>query len=139
MEALILTTTERPRRVLLVDDDEDIVDVLGSGLRSKGYRVETFTNPSAALTAFAPHRYDIAVLDVRMMPFDGMELYRRLKGLDPKLIVCFLTAYADMMTERPTGIRFLQELMGHEKLMGQNKTYFVERKSFEAWVCPGRD
>jgi FixJ family two-component response regulator len=52
-----------------------------------------------------------------MMPFDGLELYRRLKGLDPRLAVCFLTAYADMITERPSGILFLKKPVSLADLM----------------------
>ncbi len=99
----------KPKRILLVDDDQAVLEALGSGLQLRGYRVTTYANPSTALTEFVPRLYDIAVLDVRMAPMDGMELYRRLKGLDSHLAVCFLTAYADMITERPSGIRFLQK------------------------------
>ncbi len=99
----------KKKRLLLVDDDEGILEALGRGLRNRGYRVATYTNPSMALSEFVPDSYDVAVLDIRMGPIDGMELYRRLKGLDPHLAVCFLTAYADLITERPAGIRFLQK------------------------------
>ncbi len=106
---MAFATKLKSKRVLLVDDDQGVIEALGSGLESRGYRVATYTNPSTALTEFVPHLYDVAILDVRMAPIDGMELYRRLKGLDPHLAVCFLTAYADMITERPAGIRFLQK------------------------------
>jgi two-component system, OmpR family, response regulator len=104
-----MVVKQRPKRVMLVDDDEAVVEVIGIGLRKKGYRVDAFTGPPAALAAFVPHSYDVAILDVRMGPFDGLELYRRLKGLDPRLEVLFLTAYADVVKERPDGIRFLQK------------------------------
>ena len=100
---------QRPKRVMLVDDDEADVEVVGLGLRRKGYRVDSFSDPSAALAAFMPRSYDVAILDVRMGPFDGLELYRRLKGLDPRLDVLFLTAYADVVKDKPDRIRFLQK------------------------------
>ena len=106
---VVTVARQRPNRILLVDDDMDIVEALRAGLDGRGYSVEAFTNPSAALAAFGPGRYDVAVLDVRMSPFDGMELYRRLKSLDPRLRVCFLTAYADLIIDRPPGSRFLQK------------------------------
>ena len=71
--------------------------------------MEAFTDPSVVIAAFAPGRWDVAVLDVRMAPLDGLELYRRLKGLDPRLAVCFLTAYADVVRDKPDGIMFLQK------------------------------
>ena len=100
---------QRPKRVMLVDDDEAVVEVVGLGLRRKGYRVDSFSDPSAALAAFMPRSYNVAILDVRMGPFDGLELYRRLKGLDPPLDVLFLTAYADVVKDKPDRIRFLQK------------------------------
>ncbi len=107
--AAVRATRLGAKRVLRVDDDRGILDALGSGLERRGCRVRAYSDPSAALAEFAPNHYDIAILDIRMGPIDGMELYRRLKGLDSQLAVCFLTAYADMITERPTGIRFLQK------------------------------
>jgi FixJ family two-component response regulator len=104
-----MVVKQRPKRVMLVDDDEAVAEVIGIGLRKKGYRVNSFNDPSAALASFAPHSYDVAILDVRMGPFDGLELHRRLKGLDPRLAFLFLTAYADVVKERPDRIRFLQK------------------------------
>ena len=109
MDGVLTAVKQRPKRVILVDDDEAVVEVLGIGLRKKGYRVDAFHDPADALVAFVPRSYDVAILDVRMGPFDGLELYRRLRGLDPQLNVLFLTAYADVVKEKPRGIRFLQK------------------------------
>ena len=109
MAGVVLVTKQRTKRVLLVDDATDIVEAIGNGLKRRGYRVDAYSDPSAALASFKPRSYDVAVLDVRMRPIDGLELYRRLKGLDQGLVVLFLTAYADVVTEKPDGIRFLQK------------------------------
>jgi two-component system, NtrC family, C4-dicarboxylate transport response regulator DctD len=95
--------------ILLVDDDSDVVEAIGNGLRRKGYQVRSFLDSAKALANFVPQTYDIAVLDVRMGAMDGLELYRRLKGLDSQLAVCFLTAYADVIRDKPGGVRFLQK------------------------------
>jgi DNA-binding NtrC family response regulator len=105
----LMVGKQRPKRIMLVDDDEAVAEVVGIGLRKKGYRVNSFNDPSVALASFAPHSYDVAVLDIRMGPFDGLELYRRLKGLDPRLDFLFLSAYADVVKDRPDRIRFLQK------------------------------
>jgi DNA-binding response OmpR family regulator len=116
--AIALSVRLRPKRLLLVDDDQGVVDALADGLQKRGYQTETYTDPSEALADFSPRLYDIAILDVRMRPIDGMELYRRLKGLDPRIAVFFLTAHADMIKERPSGIRFLQKPVSLAELVG---------------------
>lgn len=106
---MLLVSRQKAKRVLLVDDAEDVVEAVGSGLRRRGYQVDAFNDPSDVLESFKPRSYDVAILDVRMGPISGMELYRKLKGLDSRLAVLFLTAYADTIKDKPDGIRFLQK------------------------------
>ncbi|MDE1852553.1 MAG: response regulator [Thaumarchaeota archaeon] len=96
-------------RVLLVDDDVDVKDALETGLRTRGYHVQAYDDPTAALADFVRDSYDVAVLDVRMRPFDGLELYRRLRLVEPGLAICFLTAYADTIKEWPSDALLLQK------------------------------
>jgi DNA-binding response OmpR family regulator len=100
---------QKVKRILLVDDDEAITRVLRSGLENRGYKVETYTDPLVALAGFQPGKYDVAVLDVRMQPMDGIELHQRLRSIDSGLATCFLTAYADAVEDRPPGAIFLQK------------------------------
>lgn len=99
----------QPMRVLLVDDDLDVKDALETGLRTRGYHVEAYDDPNAALAAFMRDSYDVAVLDVRMRPFDGLELYHRLRMVEPGLAICFLTAYADTVKDWPADALLLQK------------------------------
>ncbi len=114
-----MMTVQEAIRVLLVDDDKAITQALKAGLESRGYWVRTFNDPMSALAGFTPGAYDVAVLDVRMQPMDGLELHRRLRGLDPKLPVCFLTAYADSIKDRPKGLEFLQKPISLGNLAGR--------------------
>ena len=82
-----------PRRVLIVDDEVDITDALKAGLERRGFQVETFNDPRAALQKFRPSHYDIAILDIRMPKMNGFELYREMRRVDPRANVCFLTAF----------------------------------------------
>lgn len=81
------------RRVLIVDDEEDITDALKAGLEHRDFAVETFNDPRAALSKFRPDVYDIAILDIRMPKMNGFELYREMRKVDGKASVCFLTAF----------------------------------------------
>ncbi len=82
-----------PRRVLIVDDEVDITDALKAGLERKGFSVDAFNDPQAALAKFKPGSYDISILDIRMPKMNGFELYREMRKVDGKASVCFLTAF----------------------------------------------
>jgi DNA-binding response OmpR family regulator len=87
-----LNESDEPR-ILLVDDDPDIVEVLKRGLMVNGLQVDAYTSPQEALQSFKPNVYDIAILDIRMPAMTGFQLYRELKRLDLAIAVCFLSAF----------------------------------------------
>jgi two-component system, OmpR family, response regulator ChvI len=80
-------------RILLVDDDADILNVLGRGLEVNGFHVEAFSSSKGALDAFKPDVYDLAILDIRMPGLDGFQIYREMKKRDPAITACFLSAF----------------------------------------------
>jgi CheY-like chemotaxis protein len=57
-----------------------------------GFIFDTFDGPAIALSSFQPDIYDL-VLDIKMAPLNGFELYRGLVRIDKKIKVCFITAY----------------------------------------------
>ena len=81
--------------VMIVDDEPDILAVFKSYLTSEGYQVEAFSDSYKALQSFAtsePRHYDLLVLDIRMPTINGLQLYQRLKAVDPYIQVIFLSA-----------------------------------------------
>jgi len=66
-------------RVLLVDDESDIVSVLKQGLKLKGFEVDEFTDPRKALEQFKPDYYDLVVSDVKMPIMNGFQLCRKIR------------------------------------------------------------
>lgn len=80
-------------RLLLVDDDSDIVQVIKRGLEVNGFQVDAYTSSIEALDAFKLDVYDLAILDIRMPGLSGFELYREMKKKDPSLTACFLSAF----------------------------------------------
>lgn len=77
----------------MVDDEQDITFTLKETLDETGlFQVKTFTNPVLALSEFKADVYDLAVLDIRMPKMNGFELCRKLREIDKKLKICFLTA-----------------------------------------------
>ena len=82
-------------RILLVDDEYDITLVVRLVFEENGFKVDSFTDASEALENFRTGLYDLAILDVKMPEMDGFTLYEKIKKLDDKVIVCFLTAAYD--------------------------------------------
>ncbi|MCK9899288.1 hypothetical protein CC117_09365 [Parafrankia colletiae] len=69
-----------PPRLLLVDDDDAIRDMVGTALRSAGFETTVAVDGRDALARLAEMTPDLIVLDVLMPGLDGLEVCRRLRG-----------------------------------------------------------
>jgi two-component system, OmpR family, response regulator len=79
-------------RLLVVDDEPDIVELLSASLRYAGFEVSTAHSGRQALTEARRFRPDLVLLDVMMPDLDGFEVVRRLRGEGARVPVLFLTA-----------------------------------------------
>ncbi len=95
---------ELPIRVLVVDDEPDLADLVATALRFDGCLTATAGNADDALRAARTLRPDVAVLDVMLPDVDGLELLRRLRAEQPDLPVVFLTARGET-GDRIAGLR----------------------------------
>src|SRR5262249_52355395 len=86
------------RRVLVVDDDPAIVEVLHMRLESMGFDVTATGDPSRALGAIEGVAFDAALLDLRMDPVDGIELMEAIHARHPGLPVLIMTAHGTIET-----------------------------------------
>ena len=96
-------------RVLLVDDEEHVADMLALGLRGLGYDVRPFSSSRAALEAFAgePEAYDIVVTDQTMPDTTGLELAEKLLRIRPGMPIVLISgrgAPADGATLERAGV-----------------------------------
>lgn len=106
----IPTTATKIRRILIVDNEPDVSFTMKVTLEESGlYQVDTFYDAESALTIFRPDRYDLAVLDIRMPKMNGFQLCRKLREIDKKLKICFLTA-AELLHFRETDSDVIDEL-----------------------------
>ena len=86
------------RKLLVVDDEKEIVDVIQRVLGESGYEVVSTTSPVGALSRVeAGERFDLAVLDVVMPDLSGDILAARLRQHDPDLPVLFVTGYDEAL------------------------------------------
>ncbi|MEK7387054.1 MAG: sigma-54 dependent transcriptional regulator [candidate division NC10 bacterium] len=83
-----------PSRVLVVDDEPDMVENCARILKKAGYQCLTATDPRQALAQLDAERPDLLLTDLKMPGMDGMELLRRARELDPALPVILITAFA---------------------------------------------
>ena len=85
---------KKNKRVLIVDDDIDILITYKKGLENNGlFEVDAFADPEEALSSFKNGLYDCLIIDIRLPKIGGFELYDKMKEIDNKVKVCFVTAY----------------------------------------------
>jgi two-component system OmpR family response regulator len=92
-----------PIRVLVVDDETTISDLLSTALRYEGWDVLTARDGGSAVRAAREFRPDALVLDAMLPHFDGLEVLRRLRAEAPDAPVLFLTA-RDAVEDRVAGL-----------------------------------
>ncbi len=80
-------------RVLLVDDEEDLVATLSERLEIRGFRVTGVHSGIEALQCVEEHPFDIVLMDVRMPGLDGMETMKQMKLRWPGLPVILVTGH----------------------------------------------
>jgi two-component system OmpR family response regulator len=100
------TATVRPakRRVLVVDDEENVTHLVSSALRFDGFETVTADSGTTALTKVAETDPDLIVLDVMMPGLDGLGVLQNLRAAGSQVPVIFLTA-RDTSSDRIGGLR----------------------------------
>ena len=91
-----MSTSQDKKKILLVDDEEDIRDVLGMTLSDMGYRVLTAANGKIAWDVFQEKNPPIVLTDIKMPVMDGIELLRYIKRENPETEVIMITGHGDM-------------------------------------------
>ena len=91
--SLLSSQPPREKRILVIDDDPDIVLALKIGLGSDPtMQVYVYDNPVTALVEFTPNFYDLLLIDVNMPLLDGFQLAQNLVRRDLNVRVCFMTS-----------------------------------------------
>ena len=79
--------------------------------------VDSYTDPTLALSNFRPRLYDLLVLDIKMPKMSGLELYQKMKEIDSNVKICFLTASE----------LFYEEYRRLDAYPSLDKAYFIQK------------
>ncbi len=109
-------------RILAVDDEETIVELIGQLLADLGYTVTSFTSSEKALEAFLrePDHFDVVITDMTMPKLTGLQLATRILEARPDMPIILCTGYSELVDEkiaRAAGIRkYLMKPVSRKKL-----------------------
>ncbi len=97
----------RPLRILLVDDEARVREMVRESLRADGHQVESAGNGEEALRLFRPGAFDVVLTDKAMPKLNGEQLARQIKATPGAPPVILLTGFGDLMVaagEKPEGV-----------------------------------
>jgi DNA-binding response OmpR family regulator len=90
--------TERARKILVVDDDADIVRIACAMLAGRGWEVRTAASGEEALAEVRRDPPDLILLDIMMPRMNGLEVLRQVRRIAPAASIVMITAFGDVET-----------------------------------------
>jgi two-component system OmpR family response regulator len=99
-----MLTSDPPARILVVDDEPNIAELLSAALRFEGYDVDVAMTGNEAMDMARSFRPNLVMLDVMLPDFDGTEVCRRLRLAGDQVPIVFLTA-RDTTPDKVEGLR----------------------------------
>jgi DNA-binding response OmpR family regulator len=142
-----MTSTERPdvHRVLLVDDDDAVRDMMGTTLERKGFDVVAVANVKQALRCIATDCFDVLITDLHMPnPGDGFTVVTAMRHSQPNALTLLVSGYPDVQSAmaailleaddiivKPFEVRRLAELI-HEKMLTRKPAARLEKQRVAA-------
>src|SRR5262249_16786526 len=99
VESVQATATQRsPTRIVLADDDRNILTSVASDFERQGYLVRSYTDGASALAGLKQTSADLGIFDIKMPRMDGWELFRRVRQFSEMPII-FLTSKDEEIDE----------------------------------------
>ncbi|MDQ4012247.1 MAG: response regulator [Thermoproteota archaeon] len=118
-------------RVLLVDDEPDVVYLVKKSLERNGFVVDAYTDPILALQNFKGGVYSLLLLDIKMPKINGIEFFRTVEKEDDKVKVCFFSAseyltsnVKDKLYNSPDKFLFISKPISIPEMTRQIKQFF---------------
>jgi|WetSurMetagenome_2_1015567.scaffolds.fasta_scaffold286254_2 CheY-like chemotaxis protein len=85
-----------PYKILAVDDDKTLLQLLSNELMNEGYKIALAYDGTEAVDILAKEMFDLIILDIKMPKMNGLDTLKYIKDHYPKTKVIMLTAYADI-------------------------------------------
>ena len=82
--------------VLLLDDEPNILKTMSICFEEMGYQISSFLDPTEAISSLSVKKYDIAFVDLKMSPIDGLEVLETIKKQSPETTVVIATAHGSV-------------------------------------------
>lgn len=92
---MLRKTGAKKMKVLIVDDEQDILDSIGRILHPTKYDFNSTNDPLHAIELIRDDFYDAMILDVKMYPIDGITLLKRIREFNNSIYVILITAYEE--------------------------------------------
>ncbi len=119
----------KQKRILIIDDEEDITISLSKVLEQYGFKTDYFIDPVVAYSNFKGGQYDLVILDIKMPEIDGFDLYKKIREIDSRVKICFLTAteFFHEQIRKEHGLDFKQETFLRKPIEIENLVYSIEK------------
>jgi two-component system response regulator ChvI len=106
-----VSPNKNKRIMIIEDDDKDITNLFSIFLEHNGYTVNAYTNSVEAFNNIRKNSHDLIILDLKMPKMDGMILYRKIKEIDDKVIICITTADPTYIEDLRKGIIDIEKII----------------------------
>jgi len=116
-----------PKKVLVVDDEPDTLELVKLVLESAGFEVMLVNNGMEALAKIDAEKLDLVLLDIMMPDMDGWDVYRKIKELNSTIPIAILTAKAQNI-DKLLGLHVLKADDYITKPFGKNELIRKVRK-----------
>jgi DNA-binding response OmpR family regulator len=88
---MVTGLVQQQKRILIIDDEQDTAMILQMNLEDNGFKADSYTDPVTAYENFRIGQYDLVLMDIKMKE-DGFRFYQKIRKIDSRVKVCFLTA-----------------------------------------------